>query len=562
MYQNDCSNRAPLECLPLELLEYIFENLRADHQRHIAACRLVCRTLSLHSSPFLITELVIANRLYDVARAQRILDHPIFSQQVSTLIYDASLYPDNPISDHSVEVNSDELTLASRDRPLRNEQDAAQQAGEFRMLDLLGLREAHHLDSPRSEISHAEMRSVTGQPESPSHTQMRTLYYQHKTLGTFDSHLRHVSYIGDQRLITKTDIIPGLIRRAFSEAPKLDRLIFTDWRGLGENGVSHGDFCIRPFGNVLERGQWQQLSIALQAVGQSGRHLKQLDIGDNLFASGSSGEDLRVMRVPGIDLPCLSKTLEHGPHFIDYNWLAKNLQTLSLPILFASDESENMEHCRRRDVPAMKSILRILAPNILDLTLSLSCTKSWRAHSTLDALSGVRRIKPFLDIPKDITFPHLEMLHLDGWPFSASELADFLTDSAPALRYLHLTNCIVNCTEPDFSDFTTSPNPFVDLHGLEISSLHFSHHLIDPSADWTELYALVEGAEHEVERQNYETVVSFAYGGAAVMGNVEYERGVEEILLRGRENKIRRRAKPRRGRADEGEEKCWEVPHY
>nr|OQO32539.1 hypothetical protein B0A51_00103 [Rachicladosporium sp. CCFEE 5018] len=562
--------KSAFESLPTELLEYIFDALKRDHQRHIAACRLVSRTFNLHSSPFFITELVIANRLTEVARAKRILDHPLFSQHITTLIYDASLWPDGQGDHDTFREYGDKLATASRRRPLRNEQVVRRQANEVRMLDELGLRELHHVDPPELETTRAGMSTLVGQQstrELGTRLQDQMAVYRDQRLDAFGSHVGYLSCLEYQRLIIKAGIIPGMIKRALVKLPKLDRLIFTDWRGLGKNGESRGDLCTRLFHNIIEPhtldgGQWSILSNVMQVLAQSGGYLKHLSIGDNLFGPEGSISDNSVKRVAGLPLAFVRETLDQNGFFIDYRRLATKLQTLSLPVLFASDEASDMDECRNLDVPALKHILQIIAPNVVDLTLLLSCTKSWRQYNMLDALYRVRPVQPFQDILKDIEFPNLKTLHLDGWPFSASDMAHFLTNNVPTLRHLHLTNCIVDCASPDYTDFTTDAAPFASLHGLEISSLYLNDSALDPIEDLDELYAQINETEDEDERQGFETVVSFTHGTEAEEGSAANDRKVEELLMGGRENKIKRRAKRRMSGVEGVKGKWWEEAQY
>ncbi|OQN96688.1 hypothetical protein B0A48_17328 [Cryoendolithus antarcticus] len=523
----------------------------------------------LHS-PFFITELVIANRLTEVARAKRILDHPLFSQHVTTLIYDASLWPDGQDGHDTFTEYGDRLATASRRRPLRDEQVVRQQANEFRMLYELGLRELHHVDPPDLETTRVGLSTLVGQQstrELGSRLQDQMVVYRDQRLDVFGSHLGYLSCFECQRKLMEAGTALSITRRAFTEMPKLDCLIFTDSRGLGKNGESHGDLCTRLFHNIIEPhtldgGQWSILSTVLQVLAESGRYLKHLSIGDNLFGPDSSNCDNSVKRIAGLPIALVRETLDQNGFSIDYRRLATKLQTLSLPVLFASYQSDDMDECRNLDVPALRHILQIIAPKVVDLTLLLSCTKSWRQCNMLDALYRVRPVQPFQDILRDIESPNLKTLHIDGWPFSASDMAHFRTNNVPTLRYLHLTNCIVDCAAPDYTDFTNYAAPFVRLHGLEISSLYPNDSTFAPPEDMDELYAQINETEDENERQGYETVVSFMHGTEAEVGTADDERRVEELLMGGRENEIDRRAKRRTSRVKGVEGKWWEVQHY
>jgi hypothetical protein len=77
--------------LPPELLGRIFEYL-GEHRPDISSCRLVCKQFKQLSSPFLITKVVLARRLTEIAKAQEVAAHPYFSRHITTLIYDVSYF--------------------------------------------------------------------------------------------------------------------------------------------------------------------------------------------------------------------------------------------------------------------------------------------------------------------------------------------------------------------------------------------------------------------------------------------------------------------------------------
>lgn len=78
--------------LPPELSSWIFELVSAGSRRDVASCRLACRELKEISSPFLITTVVIANRLSTLKLAMEVMDHPYCSKHITHLLWDASWY--------------------------------------------------------------------------------------------------------------------------------------------------------------------------------------------------------------------------------------------------------------------------------------------------------------------------------------------------------------------------------------------------------------------------------------------------------------------------------------
>lgn len=78
--------------LPPELSSWIFELVSAGSRRDVANSRLACRELHSICSPFLITTVVVANRLETLKLAMEVMQHPYFSKHVTHFLWDASWY--------------------------------------------------------------------------------------------------------------------------------------------------------------------------------------------------------------------------------------------------------------------------------------------------------------------------------------------------------------------------------------------------------------------------------------------------------------------------------------
>ncbi|KAK6443073.1 hypothetical protein LTR95_000590 [Oleoguttula sp. CCFEE 5521] len=232
--------KSSCESLPTELFGVIFGLLRKDSQRHIASCRLVSTTFHFHSTPFFVTELVISHQLPEISRAQRILDHSIFPKHITTLVFDASILQLEFKSISSLsDPYGDNLALASIHRPSMCDANVAKrQAEEYRMMDVLGVRKPQHVDPPLRELSRYLMR-----PHSPFNlgddqvcAVSWMVEYPDQRLHTADSWSAYGVYSQQHQQIKNSGIVMAVIQRVFASMPKLDRLIFTDWRGLGRDG--------------------------------------------------------------------------------------------------------------------------------------------------------------------------------------------------------------------------------------------------------------------------------------------------------------------------------------
>lgn len=96
-----------LESLPAEVLANVFQ-YHADDRKQIGSCRLASKTLKTASLPFLITKLVFAKRLRDIAKAMELAFHPYFSHFITEISYDLSYWRRLEYDDYTEECNAAE----------------------------------------------------------------------------------------------------------------------------------------------------------------------------------------------------------------------------------------------------------------------------------------------------------------------------------------------------------------------------------------------------------------------------------------------------------------------
>jgi hypothetical protein len=87
--------------LPIELNKRIFDYLFVGRSPDVAKCRLACQELHELCSSYLITTVVVAERLNALRKLREILVHPYFSQHVTTIVWDASYYVAELATDYS-----------------------------------------------------------------------------------------------------------------------------------------------------------------------------------------------------------------------------------------------------------------------------------------------------------------------------------------------------------------------------------------------------------------------------------------------------------------------------
>lgn len=85
--------RTHVDALPVELLSRVFASLSSDRcHTEITSCRLVSRQWRALSSPFVITTVVIADRIDAIRKVREVVEHPYFSRHVTHLLWDSSVY--------------------------------------------------------------------------------------------------------------------------------------------------------------------------------------------------------------------------------------------------------------------------------------------------------------------------------------------------------------------------------------------------------------------------------------------------------------------------------------
>lgn len=208
--------------LPREVLTHMFGHLSAC-RKDIAACRLVCRTFRAYCSEFLVSRAIFANRLDTIQRLWEVLEHPYFSQHVKELVYDASEYQE------SLATEFEEYEDACDQHCTRTFYD------EQAMEELQTYAQFYHRvcrTRPwRSALDESKKWHTTG---------------VHK--GFHDYFRRWLT----QKQIIEDGIDNDVLIEALKRLPRLQRIVFTDFRELAHEGEGYSTACKRLFGNTLE----------------------------------------------------------------------------------------------------------------------------------------------------------------------------------------------------------------------------------------------------------------------------------------------------------------------
>ena len=519
-----------IESLPAELLTRVFEYL-GEHRPDISACRLVNQRFKELSSPFLITKVVLAKRLREIAKVHEVACHPYFSRHVTGLVYDvgyfdpssASIY-DNYVDDCESIEDSGVRRFLDADwlRRARAESDFYASCISNRGEPSLDAAAAffQRLDTPLTEIQSHELIDEAS-TDSILATQGETANIADR-MGARQSFPIYKRYhFVHQSLHTSGDY-GNIISQAISKFPKMRHVHFTDYRELARPGECYMDLCTRLFGNVREPERWNNLEhngdvtedileawkIIMEVKGE----LRSVSFGPHPFEQRCNSTDpLALYKEPQFlstdefkdhpkrlnefysdfaqdtDLSRCRITGEPIPH---RNWSAlfKGLRSLRLPLFFEESlpplsEGVGQELCR---------LFNAIPETIANLALAAKGPRDgFLKHISTIESASLQSLQPFNSLVAKLHLPHLRSLELEGWVTDYSTLLAFLKTHAPTLRTLHLIDIFVcgpphlatgQCVDycPHAEDEQPDMRPFGDfvrrnlrLTGIEIH--HFEH---------------------------------------------------------------------------------------
>lgn len=233
--------------LPSELVSRILENLSLDSPSDIAACRLVSHRFKSHSSPFLLPCAIFSRQLGPLTKLRELLCHSYFEHYVTRLVYDSSEYVESTALDWDQYV--DDCGRAPRDLEYteltaqqRRDSIAWEGLNSFknRFFTMCVPEEDRTGPTPRTLV---ESSGIVAEPNIQLNSAFR--------LGCHTTFGRYMQFLVDQQWIRKEKIDTTILAAAFIRFPKLQSLVFTDYRGLARNSESYGACCRRLFGRRL-----------------------------------------------------------------------------------------------------------------------------------------------------------------------------------------------------------------------------------------------------------------------------------------------------------------------
>ncbi|KAM0698996.1 hypothetical protein Q7P36_001041 [Cladosporium allicinum] len=527
--------------LPPELLSRIFEYL-AEDRRDISSSRLVNNAFKAASSPFLITEVVFAKRLPEIAKLHEVACHPYFSRYVTHLVYDLSWWKFNELEMNDPTEMMDYIA-------------ACEEAEDFEIRHFLDEEWAHRVQE-ESEF----YRSLSQNRGEPSAEQAKTFLYNQKTAASADvisqnAALNDLNEAGGEafrmgcyqsfpqykrnahfheRIAAKGEYL-NILKPILAKLPKLRAVTFTDYRGLAKKGETYRSLCSRMFGNMLEPERWNweldqgalctpEAITALKAIAEVKGGLQSVSFGPHFYEMVSFPEEPLINYKEPHYLSIEDMGIEEDQSEQDlWTKFFEGLRSIRLPFLFTEATFEA--------APA-ETLLKALPDTIEHL--ALSAKGPVEAFSLLEQASP-QLLRPF-SIISPLRFPRLKSLELEGWCMPISNFREMLLAHASTLRSLHLVNLVLisggeDERDQDLNTLATAVAAKSHLTGVEVTKVRLTELHDIPSIDAEEDPWLIP---FQNEQDDWD-------GQSVIAATKPWDSKLEALFLGGRPNGIRRR---------------------
>lgn len=527
----------PFDKLPPELSSRIFEFVSASSQKHIANCRLVSLEFRTICSPYLITTVVVANRLETLRKFVEVMEDPYFSKHVTHLIWDASWYEEDVAqryetyqyrartSTHLSESRDAEyITAREADAELLDQLSHTQGIlKEMRRrkpgIILPDFAYENPLNAPPTLSNFMHFSESTRPPPLPQVVVPRqpivsaTTYSNISRSPLFQNALHedgnhmlgfhpgsqdYYRRWDSQWRLDRADVAIKQFKRAFTRLRNIKHISYTDWRALAREGESYDELCRRLFGstvtpvwNLLHRDHRSHLIQFLSVVGEAPWSLRSLTIGRHPFQFDSFDEKRYSSRYsaykPQEDSERRLSELPIVPFLSSdtmstWTALLPNLHSLYLPEFteeLGDYNSESAAMHAGHQFDEARSVLALATPRLAELGLSAS-----KSDAHLDRY-GEPDIFHSLLLP--LQFQRLRSLSLRGLCFKLEDLGNFLLAHKSTLRVLHIIDSHCKAPYEDFMFLVENWGPQLSLTGVEVVGLRFEE--VSPPESEQELRA-------------------------------------------------------------------------
>ncbi|KAF2210282.1 hypothetical protein CERZMDRAFT_99700 [Cercospora zeae-maydis SCOH1-5] len=408
-----------LTSLPPNILHRILRLLSAS-RADISSCRLTCRSLQWHSTPHLLTHVVLAPRLDAIHRLHWVLCSWPFLSSITTLVYVDSPHSSADFSEYlGVLHRKDWQELRKDDQEFWS---TLALYSDFKDLDPLML-----LAISKEERTYCTPLMYNDYVQALRNNMLIALLRKLPKL-------QHLHYLGhraavDLGLLDTDESLAHMGQDDPTQGGTLGHLV----RSLGQHGKS--DILSFAFGDTDPRPD------ETNPVGRSARHQR------TVTASSNSSLPLHILnQISDWEAP-------------EFSIVTRTLRQLCLSLALVSAPA------RWLTSPSLLSLLRGAALNLTHLLLNAD--DSLRENDA-DLCPDCLGLLDFRIILMHLTFPHLVHLDLRGWSYTQAEMQHFLSHHAPSLRNLTLIHNSMR--KGDFTSFVRFLGGLQSLVKIEVQS--------------------------------------------------------------------------------------------
>lgn len=257
-------------------------NLDDDFQV-ISSCQLVNRVCKTLSTPFLITKVVFAKQLQDIAKLQEVVRHPYFSRQVTELICNLSTIPTVETEFYSEYVR---MCVHAEEAGRRHFWDREWAARFDQGCEFIRHLERYHGDATADDTGFGSRAPLVekGRPgkESNGGTECNNTLAHYDAVSRedrmgcrkgFSSYQRKGQF---QSHLMNEDLYLDILTTAVQKLPNLRAIRFIDFCGRAYPGERYTDLCQRLFANMLEPNRWHEFAECVENTGDAVRVLKAI----------------------------------------------------------------------------------------------------------------------------------------------------------------------------------------------------------------------------------------------------------------------------------------------
>ncbi|KAK3723751.1 hypothetical protein LTR37_001632 [Vermiconidia calcicola] len=289
-----------------------------------------------------------------------------------------------------------------------------------------------------------------------------------------------------QNHVLKPKVCSDILEYTLKSLPKITRVVFTDWRGLGYPGESYSNCALRLFGRTLApqpiycgteeecQAPRDAMRLLLQVIRTHGQNLTSFSVGPHPFETNFSRQEALASDDPTRSqrlmlLPLLQNLLEEP--------FSRSLTHLRLPISF---EHYQTDSTGSEMFPVATALNRI--NSLTHLQFAITESQDWDASGRAPVL--------FTTYIARLHLPHLRFLDLRNWKIQQPRLQTILQRHASTLRQLRLLHCYLSGDQAALAGWVGT---HLALEGIELTSRQDTDSTLQVSRPRVEDDSVVEG---------------------------------------------------------------------